>query len=133
MGKRRGDVARGVIKIYRPTSRSIIPGCGSRVSNAELFNINTTKKLIWFRLSCRANIIRIDRRNLLKLTNKHLWKHRPIISKFIHKFISFHYYSIVSFLYYQKCAKTHLQQCRPRNFKKFREDPWTTHFQFKKL
>src|SRR6218665_2829848 len=70
----------GELRSNRATSRSIIPGCGSRVSNAELFNINTTK--IWFRLSCRANIIRIDRRNLLKLTNKHLGKHRPIISKF---------------------------------------------------
>src|SRR6218665_2664603 len=71
----------------------------------------------WSRLSCRANIrpIRIDRRNLLKLINKHLGKH----SKFIHKFVSLHYYYlIVTFLYYQKCAKTHLHQCI--NFNKFR-------------
>src|SRR6218665_471037 len=71
----------------------------------------------WSRLSCRANIIRTDRRNLLKLINKHLGKH--IISIFIHEFISLHYYYlIVTFLYYQKCAKTHLQQCR--NLKIFR-------------
>src|SRR6218665_1930192 len=79
---------------------------------------------------CRANIIRIDRRNLLKLINKHLGKN--FISIFIHKFISLHYYYlIVTFLYYQKCAKSHLQQCR--NFKKFWGEPRTTRFKFKKL
>src|SRR6218665_3036854 len=79
----------------------------SRVSNAELFNINMTK--YWSKFNCRANIIRIDRRNSLKLINKHMGKH--IISIFIHKFISLHYnYLNVKFLYYQKCVKTHLQQ-----------------------
>src|SRR6218665_54448 len=87
------------------------------------FNINTTKNRS--RLNCRANIIRIDRRNLLKLINKHLGKH--IISIFIHEFISLHYYYlIVTFLYYQKCPRTHLQQCI--HLKNSGEDPRTTHF-----
>src|SRR6218665_2642701 len=64
----------------------------------------------WSILSCRANIIRIDRRNLLKLINKHLGKHSLVCTIFD--------CLIVTFLYYQKCAKTHLQQCR--HYKKFR-------------
>src|SRR6218665_1350906 len=99
----------------------MLPGVSFQVVGPEYL---TQNGLILIRqktgLDCRANIIRTDRRNLLKLVNKHLGKH--IISIFIHEFISLHYYYlIVTFLYYHKCAKTHLQQCI--NLKKFRGPP----------
>src|SRR6218665_2908135 len=95
----------------------MLPGVSFQVVGPEYLTQNglILIRQNWSRLSCRANIIRTDRRNLLKLVNKHLGKH--IISIFIHKFISLHYYYlIITFLYYHKCAKTHLQQCR--NLKK---------------
>src|SRR6218665_3998722 len=93
-------------------------------------------------LSCRANIIRIDRRNLLKLINKHLGKH--IISIFIHNFISLHYYYLIVTFYIirnaLKLAYSNVDILKnsgggPRTtrfkfkkLKKFRGEPLTTHF-----
>src|SRR6218665_2486861 len=97
----------------------ILPGVSFQVVGPKYLTQNCLtliRQKNWSRLSCRANIIRVDRRNLLKLINKQLGKH----SQFIHKYISLHYYYlIVTFLYYQKCAKTHLQK---RNLKKSGED-----------
>ena len=83
--------------------------------NTSFYSFQSDRRLVYN--CCRANIIRVDRRNLLKLLNKHPGKH--IISIFIHEFISLTKINLCNLCYTQMMWRFFRISARPVVNKQF--------------